>query len=337
MLKSKFEEFKTYLTNKKVLITTHELVDLDGLASCFVLKFFFSQYYNSSDVHLVLPEISKSTKEFLLKFEEKFSHNNFSLENKIEIKKIDVIVILDTNNLDQVKFSNDFSVLNSNIPFIFLDHHLNLEKEYNTNISFLNIIDDEFSSTAEIIYELCEYFNVEITLPYKYLLIAAILTDSGFFKHGNNDTLLRVSSLLTNQLNFQEILSMLKNNKDISKRISKIKALQRVRLIQEGNWLIGITNIGSFEASVASSLIKLGCDIGVVYSEKKSEYRISTRARKNICLKTGLHLGKILKEISEEFGGSGGGHDGAASLNGNVDSKLIIDKVLDKIKQVLNK
>lgn len=337
MLKSKFEEFKTFLTNKKILITTHDLVDIDGLVSCFVLKFFIKHYYNSENIHISFSEMSKSTKEFLLKFKEKFSQNNFSLENKIEIEKIDVIVILDTNNLDQVKSLNDFNVLNSNTPLIFLDHHLNLEQVYKNNISSLNIIDNEFSSTAEIIYELCEYFNVEITLPYKFLLIAAIITDSGFFKHGNNDTILRVSRLLTNQLNYQEILSMLKNTKDISKTISKIKAFQRIRLLQEGTWLIGITNIGSFEASVASSLVKLGCDVAIVYSGNKLENRITTRARKNTCLKTGLHLGKILKEISEKFGGSGGGHDGAASFNGNIDLELVIDKILDKIKQVLNK
>ncbi|MFW9898368.1 MAG: bifunctional oligoribonuclease/PAP phosphatase NrnA [Candidatus Thorarchaeota archaeon] len=337
MLKSKFEDFKIFLKNKNVLITTHDLADIDGLASCFVLKFFFNHYYNSDDIHLVFPEISKSTKDFFFKLKEKFPEVNFSLKNDVDIGKIDVIIILDTNNLGIVKFSNNFNIINSNIPFVFLDHHLNLEKEYSNNISSLNIIDDKFSSTAEIIFEMCEYFNVKISLPYKYLLIAAILTDSGFFKHGNNDTILRVSRLLTNQLNYQEILSMLKAEKEISKKISKIKAIQRVQLIQQGNWLIGLTNIGSYEASVASSLIKLGCDVGVVYSEKKLDYRISIRAKKNTCLKTGLHLGKILKEISEEYGGSGGGHDGAASLKGNVDLKRDIDIILDKIKQVLNK
>ena len=65
---------------------------------------------------------------------------------------------------------------------------------------------------------MCDYFNVKISLPYRYLLIAAILTDSGFFKHGNNDTILRVSRLLTNQLNYQEILSMLITEKEISKK-----------------------------------------------------------------------------------------------------------------------
>ncbi|TFG24520.1 MAG: hypothetical protein EU529_03900 [Promethearchaeota archaeon] len=333
MLNSKFEDLKLFLKGKKILITTHDLVDIDGLASCVVLKFFLNRFIDSSDIHLFLPEISKSTKDFIQKYTEKFPDITIPLEIEFKTLKIDIFLILDTNNLDQVAIPD---INSSEIPIIFIDHHLNLKKNNKRNIS-LKIIDDQYSSTAEIIYELCEYFNLELTLPYKYLLIAAILTDSGFFKHGNNDTILRISKLLSNQLDYQEILSTLKNDKTIPEKIAKIKALQRVKLIQEGNWLIGITNVGSFEASVASSLIKIGFDVSVAYSEKKSGYRISTRAKKYVCLKTGLHLGKILKEVSEECGASGGGHDGAAALNGILDLEIIIEKILDRIKQVLNK
>ncbi|TFG02253.1 MAG: hypothetical protein EU540_01890, partial [Promethearchaeota archaeon] len=252
----------------------------------------------------------------------------------IEFKtlKIDIFLILDTNNLDQVAIPD---INSSEIPIIFIDHHLNLKKNNKRNIS-LKIIDDKYSSTAEIIYELCEYYNVELTLPYKYILIAAILTDSGFFKHGNNDTILRISKLLSNQLDYQEILSTLKNDKTIPEKIAKIKALQRVQLIQEGNWLIGITNVGSFEASVASSLIKIGFDVSVAYSEKKSGYRISTRAKKYVCLKTGLHLGKILEDLSDDEI-SGGGHDGAAAIHGKEGLEELLAILIKKVKQSLSK
>lgn len=335
MLNSKFEDLKLFLKGKKILITTHDLVDIDGLASCLVLKFFLNRFISSADVHLFLPEISKTTKEFIQKFTEKFPKTTIPLENEFKTLTIDIILILDTNNLEQVTIPE---INSSELPIIFIDHHLNLKKNYKRNIASMNIIDDKFSSTAEIIYEVCKYYNVELTLPNKYLLIAAILTDSGFFKHGNNDTILRFSKLLSNQLDYQEILSTLKIDKTIPEKIAKIKALQRVQLIQAGNWLIGITNVGSFEASVASSLIKIGFDVSVVYSEKKSEYRISTRAKKNVSLKTGLHLGKILKEVSEEGKlNDGGGHDGAAALNGKEGLDELLEKILDRIKQVLNK
>ena len=335
MLNSKFEDLKNYLIDKRILITTHDSVDVDGFVSCLVLKFFFNLFYNKSYVFILFPEISKTTRDFMEKITIKFPKINISYVENIKTSKIDTIIILDTNNLNQV----NFDVLKSGIPFIFIDHHINLNKDYKGNLTSLNIIIDEFSSTAEIIFELFEYFNLNIPLPYRYLFIAAILTDSGFFKHGNNDTIIRVSKLLDNsniEIYYQDILSLLKKKKDIPEKLAIIKGLQRVQLIHHGVWLIGITNVGSYEASVANSLIQIGFDIGVVYSIKKSKFRISTRATKNVCLKMGVHLGKILDEVSNECEGSGGGHDGAASLNGTNNFKSTLDKIIYKIKLILN-
>ncbi|MFX1289114.1 MAG: hypothetical protein ACFFFY_11220, partial [Promethearchaeota archaeon] len=81
-----------------------------------------------------------------------------------------------------------------------------------------------------------------------------------------------------------------------------------------------------------SLLTKIGFDIGIVVSEEKSEYRITTRAKKHICLKTGLHLGKIITEINNV---NGGGHDGAATLNVRVGLDNILNQLIDKIKETL--
>ena len=80
-------------------------------------------------------------------------------------------------------------------------------------------------------------------------------------------------------------------------------------------------------------MLQIGFDIGIVYSKLPSSYRITTRAKKDVCLKTGLHLGKILSEIKE---GSGGGHDGAASLNGENSFEPTLNQIILKIKKTLN-
>ncbi len=335
MLKSKFEDLKTYLKNKTILITTHESVDLDGFVSCYLLNIFLKNYFKN-EVYLLFPEFSKPTTEFISNISNRYNEIPIYFNNDFDVSKIDVIIILDTNNLDQVNFSDKLNPLNSNIPFIFIDHHLELKKNYRYNLSSLNIINEEFSSTSEIILELCEFFDFELMLSYKFLLVAAILADSGFLKHGNNKTIIRISRLLDDQLDIQDIISSLDFEQDISEKLAKIKALQRLEILRLNNWLIGITHVSSFEASVASILINIGCDVSMVYSKKKSAYRISMRAKKKICLETGLHLGKILGDLSEECEGSGGGHDGAASLNGKFEVKIILDKIIEKIKQILN-
>ncbi|MFW9946251.1 MAG: bifunctional oligoribonuclease/PAP phosphatase NrnA [Candidatus Odinarchaeota archaeon] len=332
MFQSRIKSFITYLKGKKILITTHHSPDLDGFATSIVLQFFFQTLFKNQEINLYFSVFSKFINSFLDSFKKMFPNFNFKSLNNIDDSNFDVIIIVDTNNLDQVKIFKDFKILDSSIPFIFIDHHFNLNNEYIGNLKSLNIIFENYSSTAEIIIEIIKRFKIKIPRPYKVLLVTAILTDSGFFKYGNNQTIHNVSNLMKDDISFQEILLLLNSELDLSERIAKIKGLQRVELLRIEEWLLGITHVSSFSASVASMLISIGFDISIVCSEKQDETVISTRAKKEVCLKTGLHLGKILSEIGE---GSAGGHDGAASLNCNLDLEVILKKVIDKIKKVL--
>ena len=49
-------------------------------------------------------------------------------------------------------------------------------------------------------------------------------------------------------------------------------------------------------------------------------------------MKTGLHLGKIVSEITNV---NGGGHDGAATLNGKIDLAESLNQLIEKIKETL--
>jgi len=293
MLNSKKDEFLNYLKGKNLLIATHDSADLDGFVSVLVLKFFFENFFTNQNIFLTFSKLSKYTKNFVVKFLQKFPDFNFPSNNDENFSNIDVIIIVDSNNLEQI---------------------------------------ENYSSTAEIILELIDNYNFDLPIPYKYLLISAILTDSGFLKYGNTETIKHLLNILQDEIEFQDVLLLLENETDISKKIANIKGLQRVKLIRVDSWLIGISHVSSFSASVASTLIKVGFDVGIVYTKKKSKYRISARAKKNICLKTELHLGKILNGISN---GDGGGHDGAATLNGENDLERSLSEIIDNIKRTL--
>lgn len=336
MLKSKFHDFLSFLKDKKILITTHDQVDVDGLVSCTVLKHFLNQQFQDQTVVVYYSEISKPTKAFIVNFTKKFENFSFSFTKSLELSDFDILVILDTNNLDLINFNGNTNLSEGLLPFIFVDHHLNTNKEYAGNKIEFNLISDIYSSTAEIVLEMCEEYSIDLNSQYKSLLISGILTDSGFFKYGNNYTLSNVSKLLDDDLSIQDVMMLLDRDRDISEKIAKIKGLQRVKLVRENDWLIGISHVGSFEGSVATNLVKSGFDVGIVYSEKPDEYVICTRAKKNACLRTQLHLGKILQKISDKYEGSGGGHDGAASLTGKFDLKKVLDEITSRVKENLN-
>ena len=329
MLNSKKEALLNFLKDKNLLITTHDLADLDGFISGIALKYCFENYFPNQNIQLTFSGLSKHTKSFINKFSTKFPNFNFTFQKHVELSNFDVIVIADSNNLDQITLFNN---LDLDIPFIFIDHHLNLKKNYPTNISFHNLIFDNYSSTSEMVLELFDDCNIKLPIPYKYLLVSAILTDSGFLKYGNTGTVKNLYNILQDQIEIQDVLPILEREIDISEKIARIKALQRVKLIRINNWLIGLSHLSSFSASAASILTKVGFDIGIVVSEDKSDYRITTRAKKQVCLKTGLHLGKIISEIKNV---NGGGHDGAATLNGKNDVEESLNQLIDKIKETL--
>jgi nanoRNase/pAp phosphatase (c-di-AMP/oligoRNAs hydrolase) len=329
MFTSKKDDFLNYLKGKNLLITSHNLVDLDGFISGLTLKFFFENFFSNQNFELVFSGLSKHTKSFLKNFTQKFPDFTFSFQNNKEILNADVIIIVDSNNLDQI---NLFDNKDLNIPFIFIDHHLNLQKNYSGNISSLNLIYDNYSSTSEIILEFFDDYNTILPIPYKYLLTSAILTDSGFLKYGNTGTIKHLFHIVNDTVELQDVFPLLEKEIDISEKIARIKALQRVKLIRIKDWLVGITRLSSFGASAASLLTKVGFDIGIVVSEEKTGFRITTRAKKQVCLETGLHLGKIVSDINNV---NGGGHDGAATLNGKIGLAESLNQLIDKIKETL--
>ncbi|UCC19958.1 MAG: DHH family phosphoesterase [Promethearchaeota archaeon] len=332
MLKSRFENFLSFIENKKILITTHNLVDIDGLASCFALKSFLIQYFKNQQVSIYFTELSAKSKIFLKKFSDIFPKFDVSSETHLDFALVDVIIIVDTNSLNQIGLSNKYDILDLKIPNIVIDHHhLNEKSKGNP----LNLTFENYSSTAEIILELFEYFNIQLKTSIKTLMAAAIITDSGFFKYANNKTIHNINKLIGEDVNFQNILILLKSEIDLSQKIAKIKGMQRVELIREGDYLIAITNVSSFGSSVASMLLKTGFDIAIVFSKEINKYRITARAKKLICLKTGLHLGKIFEEISEQYNGNGGGHDGAATLTVDKESDFNITQIIQRIKDNL--
>lgn len=329
----KFDVLLSKLSNKKVLITTHDQVDLDGFASCFLFKYFLEIYDKTIEPIIFFSQFSKYTLNFISKLKIKFLDIELLEENSKDFRNIEYLIILDTNNISQVALPSTILSDKINIPIIFIDHHYHS----NTNLANIsienNIIIDEVTSTAEIIFDIFSHYQIQIPVKFRYLLLAAIYSDTGRLKYANNETFQKISNLLNKDINFQEFLSYIENTSEFSKKVAVIKGLQRVEMIRINDWLIGLSHVSSYTSSVASSMIQIGFDVSIVYSKSSSKYRITTRAKKEICLQTGLHLGKILSEIQE---GNGGGHDGAASLNGENSFDSALSKILDKIKKTLN-
>lgn len=341
MIEDQIRTVMEYLKDKRVVILTHKSADIDALSSCFLFQKVLAEKIELKASDLYLSKISKTSRQFMERFRSYFSDFSFDYEITLNSNNYDVAVIIDTNNLNQVDGIS--TIDNSNkLEVIFIDHHAELEEKTVLNKKSLNIIDDDYPSATEIIYKIAQLYDVEFNAPFGFLAISGIVTDSGYFKFANNETIHTCSKLLNNEFSISDVYSLLDFEEDISQKIAKIKALQRLSLIRYNQFLLGISHIGSFEGLVASDLIKNGLDVVLVYSKKsQTTFRITSRADRPICEKTNLHLGKLLNRFSKKYQAHGGGHDGAASMNIEEVSEKEIEQILNmliqEIKEILNK
>ncbi|MHA1272718.1 MAG: DHH family phosphoesterase [Promethearchaeota archaeon] len=325
-------ELIEYIDKKSILITSHAAVDIDALASCISFKYFIKNIANILNVDIFFLDISKTTLDFLKKFRKKFP--NFDLAYKTDAIDIeyDVIIVIDTNNINQIYSLDKYNIFTYKGPIIFIDHHICSNDKLKESP---NIINDKYTSCSEIILD---FFIEKNIIPPKeicFLLLSGLLSDSGFFKFANNLTILRASKLLEYGTDYKEVVSLLMREVDLPEKIAKIKGAQRVKMLKINNWLIGITHVGSYEAEVANTLLNIGFDVAIVLSEKKKQYRITTRANQKVYDLTGLHLGKILEGLSQNYEVSGGGHYGAASINGKGKHEQILNLIIEEIKKIL--
>ncbi|MFX1235386.1 MAG: hypothetical protein ACFFBY_12635, partial [Promethearchaeota archaeon] len=104
MLKSRIESFLTFIKGKNLLIITHHPTDLDGFISSISLKFFLETFFKSQEVSIYFSELSKFTKDFLKNFRTLFPDFSLNYSEQIYIPLFDTILIIDTNNLDQLYY-----------------------------------------------------------------------------------------------------------------------------------------------------------------------------------------------------------------------------------------
>ncbi len=159
--------------NNSFLITSHKNIDGDAIGSELALYFILKKLnkkpiiLNQDRLPRIYNFLPDSDKVHCLE------------DNYINIKNIDVGIIVDCSNFERIEetyktFKNIKNIIN-------IDHH-------NSNKKFgkLNYIDSSASSVGEIIYDLIKFINLDL-LDEKIstCLYTAIITDTGSFRYSN--------------------------------------------------------------------------------------------------------------------------------------------------------
>ncbi|MFW5946149.1 MAG: DHH family phosphoesterase [Candidatus Natronoplasma sp.] len=296
--------------DEEILFLIHQHADPDAIGSAYFLQRRWGGKIAS-------PTDASSTGKNLLNF------LSFQLYNEVDFSEFDLIVILDTPDPAQLE------------PFdppeekrFVIDHHLN--SSWDEDIFFR-----DRTSCCEIVYEM--EAPKELTREEGIALISGIFTDNSSLRRGTSGTFRVLSEIMEKaRVTLDDVRSVLFDERSYSEKIARLKGAQRSSFREVNGCILVKTEIGAFEGSVSSYLLRGGADIAFSGSENEDGFRISGRAVEDM-LECGIDLGRLFKSIQEDNPEVyGGGHPGAGVLTGEGPVKkylgLCIEKIIDEIK-----
>ena len=287
-----------------ILVLCHHNADPDAAASAIVLADVL-KHLGAQTTAGVSENLGLLSQSLLKAFGQKIAIN--------PPLDADLVVLVDTSSLEHLGKLGE--QLKQKAPkLVVIDHHRPVEAM--KQLASFYFVQEEFASESELILQLVRELGVELTSEWAYLLLAGIISDTGHFRLAKDQTFEAVNSLIKAGGDYRRVLGALKLPEDPSKRVAMLKAAQRLELRRVHGRLVVLSELGSFEGDAASMLVRIGADVAVVGSEDKGKVRLCGRARQEIPKATGLHLGELMEELGKQFGGSGGGHAGAASMSG---------------------
>ena len=272
-----------------------------------------------------------------------------------DLDEFDTLVIVDASAPSQMGpyIKSSFESGRSDKKWIVIDHHLRTglwdvgpqdgevhssDANMQVNMQVYFYSDDTKSSCAELVYQIVKCAGFDCDKRSAMALLTGIVTDTGRFRHGSSESLRTFVEIMTEGgVELDEVLSLMESDDiDISQKIAHLKGAQRLKYEKIGKLLIATSRLSAFEASTCKMLLFLGADIAFVGAQRENTIRISARAKSG-CIKAGLHLGQILNTVGKETNCDGGGHAGAAGLNGVGDVEALLNICVDVTRQDLLK
>jgi nanoRNase/pAp phosphatase (c-di-AMP/oligoRNAs hydrolase) len=315
------------LNPKLIVLLCHHNADPDAVCSAYAFSRLLEQLKPELQVEIGAAQGPSRLSKYMLK------SLPITLVEHPRIEDADIIILLDTNTIQQLDGCGKL-VRASGAPLVVIDHHARHPET--ESLATVSVTDDEASSTCEIIYRLFKESKVKLTETEARALFLGIAFDTRHFILASSATLKAVADLVDAGVNAKETLSLLSLPMESSERIARLKASQRARFIRLDDWMITVSPIGAYQASVARALVALGAHVAVAAGEKDSKLQVSLRACSEFYEKSGVHLGRdIAKPLGEFLHGMGGGHAASAGANGVGDVEACLEHCVGLLKEKL--
>lgn len=315
------------LLRGRVLLLCHHNADPDSVCSAYAVQELALALDPSVDARIFLPGGASSLSRRIME------EIGIAASEDVHVAGSDALVVLDTATLSQLEEWGD-TVASAEAVKVFIDHHAPHPEI--SSIASIQLVDEDASSTCEIVYRLYEAYDIAPRQSVAKALLAGIVFDSKHFSIGTARTFEIVTKLLQNDGPLEQIFTMLTSERGRSESIARLKAAQRMQLHQFSGWTLVTSNVSSYQASAARALIGLGADVAFVVGRDKGVLRASIRATDRFYAETSVHLGRdVAMPLGEEFGGAGSGHTTAAGLKGKGSTRAMTKRAIELISDKL--
>lgn len=295
------------------VILVHGNADMDAIGSAYAL----SKAYADSVIYAPnsLDRVARMVCEKM----------DIEVLEECDLTNYDKVVIVDTSSPEQLEGGGE-------IPkdAIVIDHHKPTGK-WDVDTFYC---DDSKTSCCEIILQILNIAEAEITRDMGLMLLGGMLTDSGHFQFAKPDMLPSFSEIMNKcGIEMDEAMDLTEAPVSMSERVAMMKAIERTRFDRVGEMIVAISFGGSFEASSCRAIMAAGADVVFVGSQRENTFRLSARATQE-AVRKGVHLGEIMSGIGEETMTDGGGHGGAAGLSGIGDTEAMLNICMSRTMDV---
>lgn len=177
---------ETIQKSSRILLHCHPYPDPDSVGSVLAMTSALKKL--GKEVTPIIGDSQYPENLMSLPNREWIQNKNYS---QIEPNDFDLFIILDSSSPTQVSQRSEVK-FPEGMKTVVIDHH-----RTNEGFGGINLIDQESSSTSEILYKLFRLWNVEIDKDMALYLFLGIYADTGGFKYLNSSPeTLRIASEL---------------------------------------------------------------------------------------------------------------------------------------------
>ena len=304
---------------EKIVILTHESPDGDAIGSSLAVKLMLDKLGKKADV--IIPEYSRLF-NFLPAIKQ--------IKEDSETKNYDLAIAVDCATLKRLAKGVYFE---NATKTIVVDHHGS-----NTMYGDLNYVNPVSPACCEVLAEMFDYYELDITKEIGTCIMTGIVTDTGGFQYSgvNAETFEFAAELLRKGVDIPNIYkrtlrTKTKANFELTKRI-----IDRMEILEDGKVTFTYINLkdeeevgaepGDHEGLVDVGREIEGVEVSIFIRQKEDDqdsYKISLRSKEYV----------NVSDICIMFGGGGHPKAAGALVQGNVEQ--VKEKIMKEVKKVL--